>query len=68
MANYTNLANSLTKEIENLNSDVSNINSLLTTLKGIYIGASEAKLSRDITTSLTDSKMVIDKTNQLAYT
>ncbi len=68
MANYTNLANSLTKESTNLNSDVTNINTLLTTLKVVYTGASETKLSRDINTSLTDLKGVIDKTNALANT
>lgn len=66
MANYTNLANSLTKESANLNSDSTNLNTLLTTLKGVFIGASATKLSNDITTCLTDLKMVIDKTNSLA--
>ena len=65
MANYTNLANSLSENNSNLKTDYSNINSLLNTLKGT-LNRSSTKLNDDAETCLKELKEQMDYIDSLA--
>ncbi len=60
MANYLSIANELVEKNTNLYSDYSNINSLLSSLKGAMIGESSTKLSNDLANCVAKLKSQID--------